>query len=213
MAAYDLEEQEQLAELKLWWKRYGNLVVMALSIVMLLGAAWTGWKLWQQNQAQHASAAFSELQKSALANDAKKASEIAGTVLEQYPRSTYAPLAALVSAKANFEAGDLKTAKAQLQWVVSNARDTELQEIARLRLSGVLLDEKAYEEAIKVLDVKPTLHLDPLFASARGDVLLAQGKAADAQSAFKAAFDKTSAKQVAARELLQLKIDSTGAVK
>ena len=213
MAAYDLEEQEQLAELKLWWKRYGNLVVMALSIVLLLAAAWTGWKLWQQNQAQHASAAFSELQKSVLANDAKKASEIAGTVLEQYPRSTYAPLAALVSAKVNFEAGDPKTAKAQLQWVVSNARDTELQEIARLRLSGVLLDEKAYEEAIKLLDIKPTPHLDPLFASARGDVLLAQGKDLDAQSAFKTAFDKTPAKQVAARELLQLKIDSAGAAK
>lgn len=211
MAAYDLEEQEQLAELKLWWKRYGNLVIMALSIVMLLFAAWTGWKLWQHNQAQHASAAFSDLQKSARENDAKKASEIAGTILEQYPRTTYAPLSALVSAKVNFEFGDLKTAKAQLQWVIGNARDSELQDIAKLRLSGILLDEKSYDEAIKLLETKPSPQFDSLFAGARGDVLLAQGKATDARAAFKAALDKTPAKQVAARELLQLKIDATGA--
>ena len=30
MAAYDLEEQEQLAELKAWWKQNGNLLVNAL---------------------------------------------------------------------------------------------------------------------------------------------------------------------------------------
>ena len=212
MAAYDLEEQEQLAELKLWWKRHGNLVVLTLSVVLVLFAAWTGWKVWEHNQAQEASAAYSDLQKAARENDAKTSNQIAGTILEQFPRTTYAPLAALVAAKVNFESGDLKGAKVQIQWVVSNARDGELQDIARLRLSGILLDEKAYDEALKFLDTKPSAHLEPLFASARGDVLLAQGKMAEAQRAFKAAQDKTPAKQVAARELLQLKIDSTGVV-
>jgi predicted negative regulator of RcsB-dependent stress response len=213
MAAYDLEEQEQLDELKLWWKRYGNLIVLALSIALILVAGWSGWKIWQHNQAQQASAVYSDLQKAARENDAKKVGELAGTILEQFSRTTYAPLAALVSAKVHFEAGDMKTAKAQLQWVLGNARDGNLQEIARLRLAGVLLDEKAYEEAIKVLDTKPSPDWEPLFANARGDVLLAQGKKTEAASAFKVAFDKTPSKQVAARELLQLKMDAAGAAR
>lgn len=210
MAAYDLEEQEQLAELKLWWKRYGNLVILALSLVLMLFAAWTGWKLWQHNQAQQASAAYSELQQAARDSDTKKVSEIAGTLLEQFSRTTYAPLAALISAKVHFESGDLKTAKAQLRWVIDNARDGELRDIARLRLSGLFLDEKAYDEALKSLDIKPSPHLDSLFSNARGDVMLAQGKNVEARNAFKIALDKAPSKQVAARELLQLKIDAIG---
>jgi len=213
MAAYDLEEQEQLDELKLWWKRYGNLIILAPSLVVILVSAWSGWKIWQRNQAQHASSVYSDLQKAARENETKKVGELAGTILEQYSRTTYAPLAAFVSAKSHFETGDLKTAKAQLQWILANARDGNLQDIARLRLSGVLLDEKAYEEAIKVLDAKPAPDLDPLFSNARGDVLLAQGKIDEASSAFKRALDKTPAKQVAARELLQLKIDAAGAAR
>ena len=212
MAAYNLEEQEQLDELKLWWKRYGNLVVLAIGVVAILFASWSGWKLWQHNQAQHASAAYSDLQKAARDNDAKKVNEMAGSILEQYPRTTYAPLAAMISAKINFEAADLKTAKAQLQWVVGHAHDGELQDIARLRLSGILLDEKLYYEALKALDTKPSAHLEALFSSVRGDILLVQGKNTDARNAFKSALDKTPSKQVAAKELLQLKIDATGAV-
>jgi predicted negative regulator of RcsB-dependent stress response len=213
MAAYDLEEQEQLDELKLWWKRYGNLVVLAVSLVLIVVAAWSGWKLWQHNQSQQASAVYSELQKAARDNDAKKAGELAGSILEQFPRTTYAPLAALMSAKVHFEAGDLKTAKAQLQWVLANARDVNLQDIARLRLAGVLLDEKAYDEAMKALDTKPSPDMDSLFANARGDVLFAQGKKSEAGIAFKLALEKTPVKQVAARELLQLKIDASGAAR
>jgi predicted negative regulator of RcsB-dependent stress response len=210
MATYDLEEQEQLAELKLWWKRYGNLITLFLGLVLLVFAAWSGWKAWQHNQSMQASATYSELQKAARENDTKKVSDAAGTILEQYPRTTYAPLAALISAKVHFESGDLKTAKAQLQWVAANARDSELHDIARLRLSGLLLDEKAYEEALKALDVKPAPQLESLYSSARGDVLLAQGKMADARTAYKLALDKADTKQIAVRELLQLKLDAFG---
>lgn len=211
MAAYDLEEQEQLAELKLWWKRYGNLVVLAISFVLISVAAWSGWRLWQQSQTQQASAAYSDLQKVARDGDTKKVSEITGTILQQFPGTTYAPLAAFISAKSHFESGDLRTAKAQLQWIIGNARDGDLQDIARLRLSGLLLDEKAHEEALKALEAKPSAYMEPLFLNARGDVMLAQGKNAEARTAYASAMEKTPAKQLAARELLQLKVDAMGA--
>src|ERR1019366_7862211 len=132
MAVYDLEEQEQLATLKAWWNDNGNLVLTALSLVLIVFAAWQAWNYYQRNQAAQASALYDAVQKAAGANDLKQVRESAGAILEQYPRTTYAAMAALVSAKAHFQGGDLKTAHAQLAWVAENARDEALQDIARL---------------------------------------------------------------------------------
>ena len=52
----------------------------------------------------------------------KAARDAAGTILEQFPRTSYGPMAALLSAKVHFQTGDLKTARAQLQWAADNAR-------------------------------------------------------------------------------------------
>jgi predicted negative regulator of RcsB-dependent stress response len=211
MAAYDLEEQEQIAELKAFWKRHGNLIVVAISAVLLLFAAWRFWGWYQTSQSAQAAGAYAELQKAAGANDAKKVRELAGTLLESYPGSLYAALGALVSAKTHFEAGDLKTARVQLQWVVDRARDPEVQALARLRLAAVLLDEKAYDDALKALAAKPPPAFEVLFEDARGDVLRAQGKPAEARTAYQAALGKLAAGDNAARELIQLKLDAVAA--
>jgi len=213
MASYDLEEQEQLASLKAWWKENGNLVVTSLSLVLIVLAAWQAWNYYQRNQAAQASALYAAVQKAAGANDLKQVRESAGAILEQYPRTTYAAMAALVSAKAHFQDGDLKTAHAQLAWVVANATDEALQDLARLRLVSVMLDEKAYDDALKLLDVKHGAAFDAQYLAARGDVLVAQGKAEDARSAYKAALDKTDDKDAASRGSIQLRLDALGTAK
>ena len=72
----------------------------------------------------------------------------------------------------------MKTAQAQLAWAAENAKD-EPRDLARLRLAAVLLDEKAYDEALKQLAAEP-----PAFAARfdelKGDVLAAQGKKPEA---------------------------------
>ena len=136
MATYDLEEQEQLATLKSWWTENGNLVMTTVSLVLIVLAAWQGWSYYQRNQAAQASALYDAVQKAAQANDLKQVRESTGAILEQYPRTAYAAMAALVSAKAHFQGGDLKTAHAQLAWVADNAQDDALQDIARLRLAS-----------------------------------------------------------------------------
>jgi len=213
MASYDLEEQEQLATLKAWWKENGNLVMTSVSLVLIVFAAWQAWNYYQRNQAAQASALYAAVQKAAGANDLKQVRESAGAILEQYPRTTYAAMAALVSAKAHFQDGDLKTAHAQLAWVVANATDEALQDLARLRLVSVMLDEKAYDDALKLLDVKHGAAFDAQYLAARGDVLVAQGKAEDARSAYKAALDKTDDKDAASRGSIQLRLDALGTAK
>ena len=213
MAAYDLEEQEQLAALKAWWQENGNLVMTAISLVLIVLAAWQGWNYYQRNQAAQASGLYDAVQKAARAGDLKQVRESAGAVLENYPRTAYAAMAALVSAKAHFQGGDLKTARAQLAWVAENAKDEGLQDIARLRLASVMLDEKAYDDALKVLEAKHGAAFDALFLAAKGDVLVAQDKKDEARSVYKAALDKADARDAGLRGSIQLRLDALGTAK
>ena len=221
MAAYDLEEQEQLDELKTWWKMYGNLVTGILVAVALAVAAWQGWNWWQRQQSAQASALFSALQTAAASQDAKRARELAGELIDKYSATAYAGMGALLAARTQVDAGDAKNARVQLAWAAENARDTGLRELARLRLAAVLLDEKAYDEALKQLAAEPAAPFAPRFAELRGDVFAAQGKTAEARDAYDAALAKFEAlaKGDEARqrggygEVVQAKRDSLGAAK
>ena len=176
-------------------------------------AAWQGWNYYQRNQAVQASGLYDAVQKAARDGDLKQVRETAGAILEGYPRTSYAAMAALVSAKAHFQGGDLKTARAQLSWVAENARDEGMQDIARLRLASVMLDEKAYEDALKVLDAKHGAAFDALYLAARADVLVAQGKKDDARGAYQAALDKADARDAALRGSIQLRLEALGTAK
>lgn len=213
MAAYDLEEQEQLAALKAWWQENGGLVVTALTLVLAVLAGWQGWNYYQRNQAVQASNLYSAVQKAAGEGNLKLVRENAGAILDGYPRTSYAAMAALVSAKAHFQAGDLKTARAQLAWVTENAKDEGLQDLARLRLASVMLDEKAYDDALKTLAAKHGAGFDALFLASEADILVAQGKKEAARGAYKAALEKADAKDAALRGSIQLRLDALGTAK
>ena len=213
MAAYDLEEQEQLATLKAWWNENGSLVTTTLSLVLIVLAAWQGWNYYQRNQAAQASGLYDSVQKAAGAGDLKQVRESAGAILEQYPRTAYAAMAALVSAKAHFQGGDLKTAHAQLAWVAENAKDEGMQDIARVRLANVMLDEKAYDDALKTLDAKHGATFDALFLATKGDVLVSQGKKEEAGAAYKSALEKADARDSGLRGSIQLRLDALGTAK
>lgn len=208
MAAYDLEEQEQLAALKAWWKQHGNLVLSTIIAVLLVFSAWNGWRWYQRTQAQEAAALYENLQAAARMNDGKAARDAAGSILEKYAGTAYAPLSALVSAKVSYQAGDLKTARAQLQWAVDNARQEDVRTIARLRLAVVLMDDTAYDEALKVLQPKPADAFAAAFLSMQGDILSVQNKRAEARTAYKSAVEKS--RDPAFSETLRLKLDTLG---
>lgn len=209
MAALDLQEQEQLAELKAWWARYGNLLLTSLIIIFLTIAAYNGWRYYQRSQALAAAAVFDQLQTAAASGDKAKTREISGVLLANYGSTSFAPMGALITAKVQFEGGDIQTAKAQLQWVIDNSRDEELKHVARVRLAGVLLDEKQFDEGLKVLEATHPAHFDALYADRRGDLLLAQGKSAEARIAWQEALAKLDNK-TNLRGSVQLKLDLTG---
>ena len=208
MSTYDLEEQEQLAALKAWWKEHGGAILLGATVVLAAIAAWNGWTWYQRSQSAQGAVLYDTLQKAARANDLKATRETAGAILENFPRSAYAPLAALISAKVHFQAGDLKTARAQLQWVIEHAGSDEIRAIATLRLASVLLDDNEPDAALKILEAKPPPGFEALYASLRGDILVTQKKRSEARAAYKAALEKAEAG--ALRDALRLKLEALG---
>jgi predicted negative regulator of RcsB-dependent stress response len=215
MAHYDLEEQEQIDSIKTWWKMYGNLVTGIVVAASLVVVSWQGWTWYQRNQAAKASAIYAVLEQAAAMRDAQKVKVAAGERAEKFGNTSYASLGALVAARHSFDAGDLKTAKTQLTWAAENGKE-EIKDLARLRLAAVLLDEKAYDDALKQLDSAHAAAFAARFLELKGDVLAAQGKKSEARSAYKAALDKSeilaSRGAAAGRQLLQQKLDSLGEV-
>ncbi len=206
--AYDLEEQEQLDTLKAFWKQYGNLISWALIVVLAAYAGYNFWNQHQRTQAAEASGLYDKLQKSLAEKDNTMVQRIAGDIESKYASSTYAQMSALAAAKGAFDANDLKTAKAQLQWAVDHGND-EYKSVAKLRLSGVLLDEKAFDEAMKLLGTEFLPQFAGAVADRKGDVLVAQNKLAEARKAYEAALAAMNEKNPG-RQLVQLKLEAIG---
>ncbi len=209
MAVYDFEERESLEDLKAWWARWGTAVTIAAVIACAIAIGVQGWRWYTAKQADEAGALYGALTAAARSNDLPKAKDTTAQLADRFARTGYAPRGALVLAKLLFDSGDAAGAKAQLQWVIDRGDETELKEIARYRLAEILLDEKKYDDALKVLDAK---HGDPfagLYADLRGDALAAAGKPAEARAAYEVALAKLDSKSQY-KQYVQVKLEALG---
>ena len=208
--ALDLEEQEQLAELKAWWKQHGNRILSIVVAVAVGFAGWVAFRSYSQSQSMQASVLYDSLAKAAQANDAKALRDASGTLVESYSGTTYASMGALLAARYYFDRDDLKSAKAQLQWVVERGSSDDFKQLARLRLAAVLLDEKAHDEALKLLQDKPAGAYEAQYAALRGDILAARNQAAEAKAAYQLALEKADKKNGPFQESVRMRLEALG---
>jgi predicted negative regulator of RcsB-dependent stress response len=206
----DLQEQEQLDALKAFWKQYGNLITWALIAALAVYAGLNAWKWWQREQSAKAGALYEQLQIAAQGGDAQRAGQVFGDLKERYPRTAFAEQGGLLAARVQFDRGQADAAKARLSWVAENAGEDEYKTVARLRLAGLLMQAKDYDAALKQLDAAKAPTFEALVADRRGDVLLAQGKAADARAAYQAAW-KAMDDKLEYRRLIDAKLTALGA--
>ena len=209
MATYDLDEQERMDELKAWWKRWGNLAMIGLAVAIAAAAGWRYWHNHTLTQTLEAATVYEKLTQSLAANDAKGAREAGSMLIDQYKGTAYAPRAALLLAKLNVASKDMKSAQAQLEWAAANSKEPAIKDLARLRLAGVQLDQKQYEAAQKTLSGTHSDAFASRFDDLKGDVLLAQGKQAEARAAYQAAFGKMK-EDNPYRNIVELKLDALG---
>ena len=206
--AYDLEEQEQLDEFKAWWKQNGKMVTSLLVAVLVGYAAFQGWHFYQNKQSVEASTQYQEL----LVVDEKDLKIIqakSAMLMESFSGTPYAGRAALFAAKANYQANEVKSAKAQLDWAIKNAKETSVSALSSLQLANILAEEKDFEGALKLLNAPHDAGFDGLFADLKGDVLVSLGKNVEAKEAYQQALIKLEPKGKF-RALTQQKLESLG---
>jgi predicted negative regulator of RcsB-dependent stress response len=209
MASIDAHEQEQLDALKVWWKENRNWLIAVLLIAVISYSGITFWKSYQHKQAVEASTLYAEVLKQVASNDPKRINDSVKVLVDKYAGTAYASRAQLLAVQTNMLNKDMPLAKTQLEWVIAHASESGLQDTARLKLASILLDEKKYDESMKLLDATHPESFVGLYSDLKGDVLAAQGKNEDARAAYKKALNALDSKS-AYRNLIQLKLDGLG---
>ena len=205
----DLEEQEQLDELKHFWKSYGNLITWALIVVFGAIAAWNGWQYWQRSQAAQASAMYEEVERAVAADDVAKLERAFNDMKDKFGGTTYAHQAGLRAAKVFADKGKTDAARNALAWVADKASDEGYRATAHLRLAGLLAESKSYDEALKQLAGDFPAEFEPLVADRRGDIYNLQGKKAEAKAQYLKAWGGLD-ERAEYRRLIEVKLTALG---
>src|SRR5688572_13718202 len=117
----DLQEQEQIDQLKSFWNQYGSLITWTVTLALAGFAAWNAWQWWQRDQGTKAAAIYDELDRVAAAGDVERSTRVFGDLRERYPRTLQAQQAALQAAKVQAEKGQPEAALTTLSWLADNA--------------------------------------------------------------------------------------------
>jgi len=205
----DLEEQEQLDQIKHFWAQYGNLITWVLIAVFGSMAAWNGWHYWQSSQATKAAALYDEIERAAVASDAERMERALAEMKSRFGSTTFAAQGGLLAGKTLFDAGRADAARAALTWVADKASDDAYKAVARLRLVGLDIEAQAFDQALKTLDAPVPKAFGPLVADRRGDVLMAQGKAEEAKAQYQDAWRGLS-DRAEYRRLVEVKLAALG---
>ncbi len=205
----DLEEQEQLDQLKHFWNTYGTLITWVVLLAAGSFMAWNGWQYFQRSNAAQASALYDEVERSAQAGDAERIERALGVMKDKFARTAYAQQAGLLAAKTLREKDKGEASRSALAWVAQNAVDPGYQAIARLRLAAELLDTKAYDEALKQLASPVPKEFEPLLADRKGDIYMAQGKRDEAKAEYQKAWSALDSR-LDYRRLVEIKLNAVG---
>jgi predicted negative regulator of RcsB-dependent stress response len=205
----DLDEQEQLDQIKQFWAKFGNIITWALIAVLSAYAAWLGYNTWQSKQAANASAIYEQLDKAARTADIATVKTALTDMNASYAKTSYADQANLVAAKVYQDKAMPEEAKAALQNVIDNAKDDSYVAMARLRLASVLADQKNYDAALKTLEFKVPEAFEGLVSDRLGDIYQLNNKAAEAKAAYETAYKKLPETAVY-RRIVEVKLRSLG---
>jgi predicted negative regulator of RcsB-dependent stress response len=205
----DLEEQEQLDQLKHFWNKYGTTITYLVMAAAFSFIAWNGWQYYQRDKAARAAVLYDEIERSAQAGDAARIERALGEMKDRFAGTAYAQQAGLLAARTLNEKGNADASRAALTWVSEHAIDPAYQAVARLRLAAELMQAKSYDEALKQLSAPAPKEFEALVADRRGDILLAQGKRDEARAEYQKAWTAMEPRNDY-RRLVEFKLNAVG---
>jgi predicted negative regulator of RcsB-dependent stress response len=214
----DLEEQEQLDQLKAFWQKYRNLITGVVTAALFAYAAYSGYQWWRNSQALEASKLYETMVGAIAKGDKDQTLRAADDLQKDYARTPYAPMSSLIAARIAADAGDNAKALDYLRWAAKNASNDGYLALAKLRLVSQLIEqgsEKDFAEADQILKDKPVAGFEALWLERRGDWYLAQKKNAEAKASYQDAWkalDQAKEFPEEARRLLKVKLDAVGGI-
>lgn len=205
----DLEEQEQLDQLKHFWKQYGNAITWALIVVLGAFASWNFYQYWQRNQAVQAAALFDEVDRAAQSTDVTRIDRVFADMKDRFSSTAYAQQSGLLVAKQYVALGKPEAAMAALTWVAEQSSDAGYQSVAKLRLAAILMEAKKFDVALSQLNGPFAPSFEALVADRRGDIYVLQGNKAKAVSEYQRAYQLFDAR-TEYRRLVEVKLNAQG---
>ncbi|AGX87925.1 YfgM family protein [Candidatus Symbiobacter mobilis] len=184
---FDLEEQEQLDQIKHFWQQYGNAITWVLILVLGAYAGWNGYQYWKVNTANKAAALYDEFDRALSAAETSRISRAFADLRERFGDTIHARHAALLVAKHHADAGRVDDAIAAIEWLSRQATDVGLQSVARLRWSALLVQKKDYDRALAALAAPFPEPFHALAADRKADILVLQGRTEQAAAEYQKA--------------------------
>lgn len=205
MSTYQTDE-EQVEAIKKWWQENGKSVIGGIVLGLLVVGGGKGWMEYSRVQAENASMLYEGFAQVARGDDLPAAVQRADELISAYGNSTYARFAALEMAKLQYQAGDKDKAAQRLQWVVDNASDQGIKQLAQLRLANLLLDMDKLDDANTLAQSVSQGGFAGEFSALKGDIALAKGDKEAARQAWQQALDQGAADVTG----LRMKLTSIG---
>lgn len=202
-----LTEQQQLEQVRQWWKKYGwnSIIVIALALVMSVG--WHFWLQHREVKRERASMHYQELLGAVVNGDTQSAVKQATLLTNDYAHTPYAALATLILARNDVDQNNYSQAEKRLTWVMKHASTPSLRQVARIRLARVLLQENQAKSALKILHkVNDPAYL-AMIDEAKGDAYAQLNQSAQAKEAYQEALTILPA-YATARPIVQMKLDN-----
>ena len=184
--AYSIEEEQEINQLKDWWKENGKTIIVAF--ILGVGGMF-GWRYWQAHQAEQiaqASAQYDALIYSAQQDEQAKKANIEQFV-QANNKTAYAVFALLDEAKKATEKQDFAAAEANLNQALTQSQDEVLTSIVALRLSAVLFQLGQLDNALTTLNQVKGESFNARKAILTGDIQVAKGDKVAAKNSFEQA--------------------------
>ena len=205
----DLEEQEQLDQLKHFWSTWGTLISSVLVVVFCLVAVWNGYQFWQNREALQASALLDAVESAEKTGDKNRLEQAFNDIRSKYASTIQAGQAGLIVAKVEVEKNNLDAAQNALEWVAGHASDNGYKALAQLRLASLLMGKKYYDDALKHLSGKFPVEFDSVAADRKGDVFVLQNKKQEAIKEYSRSYAALN-EGAEYRRLLEVKLNALG---
>ena len=205
-----LTDDEQLEAVKHMFTEYAPWLIGGVLVGAALFFGFRYYQSYTNERALKAAAQFSALTTALQTNDHTKSRQIADGLIKDYASSPYADQAELTLARLDVEEDQLDKAIAPLTRIMNDSKDTELRQIARLRLARILTDQGKSDDAIKTLTEPMSAAFATPYHEARGDAYLAKKDVAAAVTEYQAALGSAETTGINPA-LLELKIQDLGA--